>query len=258
MKDQEFFITEESFSRAKKQLKKVLKNEGLDISLSKSANIIAKSFGYNDEHDIQSSFKKTNKKLINNKDNEIKSNAGWIIDEIAFNDVNGNGPYWAYSSIPSDQLELKYFNALIKIMDDASVYIKSIIEIIFEIVFSKKYQNHQQEIMWIMKNLNLMFSTVKYVKKNKEQIYKGEIDVMDLFMSNEIDIVLFSRFRHTLEDLYKILKDERIRHYSKLMNDFHNIENYYYHKKDKRKDYYLQPQNFKDELSVITIEEILA
>ena len=54
MKNQEFFITEESFSRAKKQLKKALKNEGLDISLSKSANLIAKSFGFNDEHQIQS------------------------------------------------------------------------------------------------------------------------------------------------------------------------------------------------------------
>lgn len=76
MKDQQFFITEESLSRAKKQLKKALKNEGLEVSLAKSANLIAKSFGFNDEHEMQIFIKK-----------QVNSNGD--IDSSSYQNISG-------------------------------------------------------------------------------------------------------------------------------------------------------------------------
>ena len=46
-------ITEENLVRSKKQLQKAMKEDGVEISLSKSANLIARIFGYQNEHELQ-------------------------------------------------------------------------------------------------------------------------------------------------------------------------------------------------------------
>lgn len=46
-------VTENDFTRSKKQLKKALKEEGFEVPLSKSGQLLAKTFGYKDEHEFQ-------------------------------------------------------------------------------------------------------------------------------------------------------------------------------------------------------------
>lgn len=67
----EIYINEENFSRGKKLLKKSLEKENIKVTLSKSANILANSFGFQDEHEIQKYFKIKDDSCLEN-DNEEK------------------------------------------------------------------------------------------------------------------------------------------------------------------------------------------
>lgn len=209
MKNQEFFITEESFSRAKKQLKKVLKNEGLDVSLSKSANLIAKSFGFNDEHQIQ--------KFIGNK---FKYNV--IVDEIPF-----------YYNITED--EALSFKEVIKIwtyiLEDFKDNISSIIKNISNL--------SNDEIILIIKNTSMIMNTAEYMIAHRDSIMHGNISLRDA------DIRAMAYTRNFMSDLFKITSDKKYMLFYELMDAYHNIELYFYLHHDDRPDFWLQPKNFE-------------
>lgn len=100
-------ITEENLVRSKKQLQKAMKEDGVEISLSKSANLIARIFGYQNEHELQ----------INLADKELKKN----------------------ENVNQDELLNFYFNELLFLY-------KKIDEILDEKIKSNKYSNLDQLI----------------------------------------------------------------------------------------------------------------
>lgn len=214
MKNQEFFITEESFSRAKKQLKKALKNEGLDISLSKSANLIAKSFGFNDEHQIQS--------FINNK---LKSRLV-IFDDFPF-----------YYNITEE--ESIYFKEIIKIWSIVSEYLKENISIIMKNISNFENSN----ILTIIKNINDTINTSEYMIRNNASIMHGNISLRD---SGE-NLYAMAITRHRMLELSRITSDSKYRYFYELMDVYHNIEEYFYLFHEERKNFWLQPKDFKNE-----------
>lgn len=214
MNNQEFFITEESFSRAKKQLKKALKNEGLDVSLSKSANLIAKSFGFNDEHQIQS--------FINNK---LKSKL-IIYDDFPF-----------YYNITED--ESIYFKEIIKIWSIVSEYIKENISVIIKNISSFENSN----ILSIIKYINDTISTSEYIIRDNTSIMHGNISLRD---TGE-DLYAMSITRHRMLELSRITLDNKYRYFYELMDAYHNIEKYFYLSHEDRKTFWLQPKDFKNE-----------
>ena len=220
MKNQEFFITEESFSRAKKQLKKALKNEGLDISLSKSANLIAKSFGFNDEHQIQS--------FINN---QLKSRLV-IFDDFPF-----------YYNITEE--ESLYFKEIIKIWSIVSEYLKENISIIMKNISNFENGN----ILSIIKNINDTINTSEYMINNNASIMHGNISLRD---SGE-NIYAMAITRHRMLELSKITLDNKYRYFYELMDAYHNIEKYFYLSHDERKEFWLQPKDFKSESRSMSI-----
>lgn len=222
MKDQEFFITEESFSRAKKQLKKALKNEGLEVSLSKSANLIAKSFGFNDEHQIQS--------FINN--NKNLKNKLVILDDYPF-----------YYNITED--ETLYFNEIIKIWSYVSEYLKENITNIIKNI--SDFENNN--MLSIIKNINNTISTSEYMIKYKTSIMHGNISLID----NEHDMYAMAITRHRMLELSRITLDNKYRLFYELMDAYHNIEKYFYLPHDERKEFWLQPKDFKSESRSMSI-----
>lgn len=57
MKEKNIILNNQNLTVSKKNLKKALLNEGLDVSLSKSANILAQTFGFKHEHELQQNLK---------------------------------------------------------------------------------------------------------------------------------------------------------------------------------------------------------
>lgn len=185
----------------------------------------------------------------------------WIVDEIGYTDKEGDGPFWLYSEIktPSSyifEIESLYFYGILKVLEKSVFHIKSKIENILKSIYCGKsiYSNGAEDLM---KNLTLIFNTFDYLKNNTNDIIYGEISVLDLFNCGKIEINLFARFRHVLMEVSKILDNEDIRKLSIIMNKLHNIEKYYYYEKTKRKEYYLQPENFSEEVSMKEIKKFL-
>lgn len=220
MKNHEFFITEESFSRAKKQLKKTLKNEGLEVSLSKSADFIAKSFGFNDEHHIQS-FINNQKKL------KIKN---IIIDDFPF-----------YHNV-SEQ-EKDYFNKVIEIWYDVLTYIKGNIPNIIK--NTEKLES--EETIQIIKSISRTINTAEYMIQNRLSILHGNIWLRE----TGVDLFAMAFTRHTMLSLSKLTRDNNYRTFYNLMDAYHNIEEYFYLSHEMRKDFWLQPKDFKSESSYV-------
>lgn len=216
MKNQQFFITEESLSRAKKQLKKALKNEGLEVSLAKSANILAKSFGFNDEHHIQSFIK--------------KQYSIQYIDDISF-----------YHNVSKQEED--YFNNIIEVWRDTSTYIK---ENIFNIIKNTK-KLESEEIIQIIKSINQVLDTAEYMIKNKKSILHGNIWLRE----TGVDLFSMAITRHKMLLLSKLTKDNNYKTFYNLMDAYHNIEEYFYLSHDMRKDFWLQPKDFKSECSYV-------
>lgn len=59
MNEKNIILNNDNLTVSKKNLKKALAYEGLDITLSKSANILAKTFGFKHEHELQQNLKTT-------------------------------------------------------------------------------------------------------------------------------------------------------------------------------------------------------
>lgn len=57
MKEKNIILNNQNLTVSKKNLKKALLTEGLDVSLSKSANILAQTFGFKHEHELQQNLK---------------------------------------------------------------------------------------------------------------------------------------------------------------------------------------------------------
>lgn len=217
MKNQQFFITEESLSRAKKQLKKELNNKGIELSLSQSANLIAKSFGFNDEHEMQSFIKNQYKKLN-------------YIDDLSF-----------YHNVTKEEED--YFYRIIEIWSNASVYIKDNISNIM-----KNTENlENEEAIQTIKSINQVIDTAEYMIKNRKSILHGNLYLGE----NRVDLFSMAITRHKMLLLSELTSDNNYKTFYNLMDNYHNIEKYFYLSHEMRKDFWLQPKDFKSECSYV-------
>lgn len=71
-------INKETFTCTKKKIKSLLKNKGLELSLSEVANLLSQSFGYKNEFDMQNNYFK----IVDKKTNKIEEEHSEIIESI--------------------------------------------------------------------------------------------------------------------------------------------------------------------------------
>lgn len=198
-------INDENFSRTKKKLKKSLEKEGVNLSLSKVGELLAQSLGFQNVFDIQQNL-------------PSKSN--------------------------SDNLTKKYLDDIVYIYETFSKYLNFDIIEIKKVSQNPKFQtsnigvNYQQNYI---DNINyLVFMKKTYLNEFYYDILSGE-DESILQKLNEFSS--FSLLRHICNDLYKITGRETYKKFYTLMDDYHNLEQYYLIENNKRSDFWIQPVN---------------
>lgn len=86
-------IDKESYTRTKKKLKKSLEAKGCSFTLSEVSDILAQSFGFKNEFDMQKNYfeKVDNTPLYNNSNIRVilKNDSPWLDETVIFKDPNG-------------------------------------------------------------------------------------------------------------------------------------------------------------------------
>lgn len=266
MKNNHFFISDEGYTRAKKQLKKHLKNEGVDFSLSQCANLLAKSFGFNDEHHIQKKIKSLNddeQDFIKHSKKRKDFNLSYDMDINIF-DTNIETVY----KNNSNSLELFPnafdLNNAEKMISDAKEYLKNgeihkhvkAIQNIWKEAFTCLSNNTiqiaqkaipellKEESLHILRSIEKVKAAHIFWENNQDGIISGGANIGE---SKSIIGTNMAMMRHTMSTIFRLTHDEKYRDLAIKMDDYHNIEQYFYLAPNERDGFYLQPHNFNEE-----------
>ncbi len=270
MKNNHFFISDEGYTRAKKQLKKHLKNEGVDFSLSQCANLLAKSFGFNDEHHIQQKindavndhekdFIKHSKKLkdfnlsydmdINIFDTKLenignkKSNSSEVFPN-AFDLHNTEKMISDAKEYLKNDKILKHVKAIQNIWEEAFDYLSNNTIQIAQKAISELLK---EESLHILRSIEKVKATHTFWKNNQYNIISGSVNVGEYLNDKNIIGTKMAMMRHTMSGIFRLTHDEKYRDLAIKMDDYHNIEHYFYLPQNERDGFYLQPENFDEE-----------
>lgn len=230
MKNNHFFISDEGYTRAKKQLKKSLKNEGVDFSLSQCANLLAKSFGFNDEHHIQ--------KNINAKNNE-KANLTKRLNHLKDSDS-----FFYMDKDLMNSKVLKHLNAIVDIWKDASDYVSMNIIKIAKKSVSELSSN---ESLYILNSIEKLIQTSYFWCENAIGFFNGAINAWEKDIDNgEVICISMAEMRNVMLKLFDLTSDGKFYFLSIKMDNYHNIENYFNLSKSQRDEFGLKYFNLED------------
>lgn len=252
MNNSQFFISEDSFCRAKKQLKKSLIDEGFNVSLSQCANLLAKSFGYNDEYHIQEVIKKNkNNKIIE----ESKSNND-ISKNLSFHQVVEKTHKSHFNRLISEQ---RYFQDILFNWHCLNTYFSG--DNIFNIIEKLGDKLSKDKCIAIFKMIDKIKITIRYLERSKiigESIflYYERTDNKYIIQINEILPELIDLFELIEEE---IGEDEILGNLIIKMGDLMNIEKYFYLNEEERHNSDLKPDDFdyeyyKDMLNIYKVK----
>lgn len=188
-------INEQNFTRTKKNLKKQLEKEGVDLPLSKIGEILSKSMGFQDFFEIK-------KNILN--DQEINHPKKRYFDDIIY----------IY------EIFVKHFNFdSLKIKED----FKS---------DNFSYRDHTLEHLSniIHFKINCFYELYDDFLSGDNSSILGNLRPYNLTFLRDFSNIIYHK---TGIEAYKIL--------SKVMDDYHNVEIYYYIEKDIRPGWLVQP-----------------
>ena len=269
MKNNHFFISDEGYTRAKKQLKKHLKNEGVDFSLSQCANLLAKSFGFNDEHHIQQKINIVNdheKDFIKHSKRLKDFNLSYDMDINIFDtklenigDKKSNSSEMfpvtfdlnSVEKMISDAKECrkndeihKHVKAIQDIWKDAFYYLSNNTLQIAQKAISEL---SKEESLHILKSIEKVKATHIFWENNQDKIISGSENIGEYLSNKNIIGTNMAMMRHTMSSIFRLTHDEKYRDLAIKMDDCHNIEQYFYLPQNERDGFYLQPENFNEE-----------
>jgi len=230
MKNNHFFISDEGYTRAKKQLKKHLKNEGVDFTLSQCANLLAKSFGFNDEHDIQNNINAKN----NEKDN-LKKGLNYIKDSNSF--------FYMDKDLMNSKV-FKHLNAIVDIWKDASDYVSLNI---LKIAKKSASELSSNESLYILNSIEKLIQTNYFWCENAIGLLNGSINTRGKYTDNgEVICISMAEMRNVMLKLFHLTSDGKFHFLSVKMDNYHNIETYFNLSKSQRDEFYSKYFNLKD------------
>ena len=237
MNNNQFFISEDSFCRAKKQLKKSLIDEGFNVSLSQCANLLAKSFGYNDEYHIQEVIKKNkNNKIIE----ESKSNND-ISKNLSFHQVVEKTHKSHFNRLISEQ---RYFQDILFNWHCLNTYFSG--DNIFNIIEKLGDKLSKDKCIAIFKMMKKIKSTINYLERSK---IIGESIFLYYERTDNEYILQFNEILDDLIDLFELIEDEIgedeiLGNLILIISHLSNIEKYFYLNEKERHNSDLKPDDF--------------
>lgn len=252
MNNSQFFISEDSFCRAKKQLKKSLFDEGFNVNLSQCANLLARSFGYNNEYHIQEAIR-------NNKSNKIteasKSNND-VNETLLFRQVVEQTHKSNFNRIISEQ---RYFQDILFNWHCLNTYFAS--SNIFNVIEKLGDKLSKDKCIAIFKMIDKIKITIKYLERSK---IIGENIFLYYERTDNKYIMQINEILPELIDLFELIEaeigeDEILGNLIIKMGDLMNIEKYFYLNEEERHNSELQPDDFdyeyyKDMLNIYKVK----
>lgn len=195
-------INDANFTRTKKKLKKSLEKEGISLPLSKIGEILADSLGFQNTFDIQ-------KNLLN-------------IEE-------------------STSLSKKYLDDIIYILEEFSKYLNYDMPKIHKKLENIKYTFQYRIEHFIEMNRFISIKNI-YLRENYDDILTGAIsNIEDDNLSTIIGRTRLAFLRNSVISLYKLTGRRVYRDFYQLMDDYHNIESYYFMNTEARKTFWIKP-----------------
>ena len=194
-------INDANFTRTKKKLKKSLEKEGISLPLSKIGEILADSLGFQNTFDIQ-------KNLLNIED--------------------------------STSLSKKYLDDIIYILEEFSKYLNYDIPKIHKKLENIKYTFQYRIEHFIEMNRFISIKNI-YLRENYDDILTGAISkIEDDNLSTIIGRTRLAFLRNSVISLYKLTGRRVYRDFYQLMDDYHNIESYYFMNTEARKTFWIK------------------
>lgn len=195
-------INDENFTRTKKKLKKALEKEGISLPLSKIGEILADSLGFQNTFDIQ-------KNLLNTED--------------------------------TSSLVKKYLDDIIYISEEFSKYLNYDMHKIHKKLTNIKHTFEYRVEHFIEINRFMSIKNI-YLKENYDDMLTGNIsNIEDDNLSTILGRTRLAFLRNSAIYLYKITGRSIYRDFYQLMDDYHNIESYYFINKEARENFWIKP-----------------
>lgn len=230
MKNNHFFISDEGYTRAKKQLKKHLKNEGVDFSLSQCANLLAKSFGFDDENSIQKHI--SSQQIFENITYANVDKKEKIHDKRMLNLKKSKEEkiLTPYNRLNQEQ---KYFSEILFSWGQAYSHFNT------DIFKLTENGNNQDKISYLLKIWREINETRDFLKNAKIVD-----DKVILRAPTPHNIKTMEYMMPEMLKIYELTNDDIYRNIANRMVLYKEIEPYFYKKIEDRHNFYLQPNDF--------------